>query len=163
MTNKDLIDKAAPTTQCDWSSWKKNLILYEENELLYDSDDDFEDMDSDDEYFNSEKYYLTDQQLDLLIFRIQQDGSKHTFYEIESLLCSTDEVQVYEWSHNINEPYRKVPTFNQIEQQLDKKYGTPKTRLTPLINNEKIESPKSLHENEKQKIQADEKCSTTKV
>ena len=68
--------------------------MNEENEYFYDSDDDYEDMDSDDEYFNSEKYYLTDQQLDELIFRIQQDGSKYSFYEIEFFLCSADEVQV---------------------------------------------------------------------
>ena len=95
---------------------EKNFIMNEENKSFYDSDNDYEDIDSDDEYFNSEKYYLTDQQLDQLIFRIQQDGSKHSFYEIESFLCSADEGQLYEWSHNINEPYRKVPTFNQIEQ-----------------------------------------------
>ena len=142
MPNKDLIDKAAPTTQCDWPSWKNNFIMYEENELFYDSDDDFEDMDSDDGYFSSEKYYLTDQQLDELIFRIQQDGSKHTFYEIESLLCSTDEVQVYEWSHNINEPYRKVPTFNQIEQQLDKNIWKTKNKTNPSHQQCKNRVPK---------------------
>jgi len=135
--------------------------MNEENEFFYDSDDDYEDIDSDDGYFNSEKYYLTDKQLDEFTLQIQHDGSKHSFYEIESFICSADEVQVYEGRHSINEPYRKVPTFNQIEQQLDKMYGKPTTKLTPLINNAKTETPKSLHENDKQKIQADDNCSKT--
>ena len=118
--------------------------MNEEHEYYYDSDDDYEDINSDDEYA---KYYLTDEQLDNLIYQIQQNGSQHTFYEIEAFLCSADEIDVYEWRQDLNEEYTKKQTINQIEKQLDKKFGKPSTRLTPPCN-ETTETSTSSHEND---------------
>ena len=119
--------------------------MNEENEDFYNSDDDYEDLQSDDEVYDLGKYYLTDQQLDDLIHQIQQNGSKHSFYEIEAFLCSTDETEVYEWRQDLNIKYNRTPTFNQIEKQLDKKFGKPQTR-TPPIHHETTEIPTSPHE-----------------
>ena len=40
---------------------------------------------------------------------------------------------------------------------MNQKYGTP-TKISPLINNMKLKTSTSLYENEKAKVQADEKC-----
>ena len=103
------------------------------NEYLYNSDDDFEDIDSEDEFYNPETYYLTDQQLDDLIYLIQKCGSQHTFQEIDAFICSSDEIEVYEWCQDLNEKFTQLPTFNHIEKLLDEKYGKQPTRATPPI------------------------------
>ena len=121
--------------------------MNEENEYFYNSDEDYEDMDPEDGYYNSEKYYLTDQQLDDLIHQIQQNGSKHTFYEIEAFICSADESEVYEWRQDLNIKYNRKPTFTLIEKKLDEKYGKLPTITTPPIHNKTTEKPTSPHEN----------------
>ena len=119
------------------------------NEYLYNSDDDFEDIDSEDEFYNPETYYLTDQQLDDFIYQIQKCGSQHTFQEIDALICSSDEIEVYEWCQDLNEEFTQLSTFNHIEKLLDEKYGKQPTRATPPII--------SKHENDKQEIQVNNK------
>jgi hypothetical protein len=84
------------------------------NEYLYNSDDDFEDIDSEDDFYNPDTYYLTDQQLDNFIYQIQTCGSKHTFQEIDALICSSDETEAYEWCQDLKEESTKLPTFYYI-------------------------------------------------
>jgi hypothetical protein len=124
------------------------------NEYLYNSDDDFEDIDSEDEFYNPETYYLTDQQLDDFIYQIQKCGSQHTFQEIDALICSSDEIEVYEWCQDLNEEFTQLSTFNHIEKLLDEKYGKQLTRATPPII--------SKHENDKQEVQFNKKAKELK-
>ena len=74
-----------------------NYCTNDKNEYLYYSDDDYEDFDAEDEHYDADTYYLTDQQLDHLIYQIQQHGSQHTFQEIEAFIRSSDKIEVYEW------------------------------------------------------------------
>ena len=91
--------------------------MNEEREYFYDSDDDFEVTHFQDEDYDLGKYYLTDPQLDDLIHQIQQNGSQHTFHEIEALICAADETEVYEWRQDLNIKYNRIPTLNRIEEQ----------------------------------------------
>ena len=116
-----------------------NFSTNYKNEHLYDFDDDYEDFDAEDEHYDPDTYYLTDQQLDDLIYQIQQQGSQHTFEEIDAFMCSSDEIEVYEWRQNLNEEHTKLPTFNCIEQLLDDKDGKQITRTTPPFHNETTE------------------------
>ena len=54
--------------------------MNENNEYLYESDNDYEDFDSENEYYNPETYYLTDQQLDELIYQLQ-NAAPHTHFK----------------------------------------------------------------------------------
>ena len=88
--------------------------MNEEKEFFYNSDDDYEETDFDDENYDLAKYYLTDQQLDDLIHQIQQNGSQHTFHEIEAFICAAEETEVYEWRQDLNIKYNRKMTFNRI-------------------------------------------------
>ena len=129
-----------------------NFSTNYKNEHLYDFDDDYEDFDAEDEHYDPDTYYLTDQQLDDLIYQIQLQGSQHTFEEIDALISSSDEIEVYEWRQDLNEEHTKLPTFNYIEQLLDDKYGKQITRSTPPFHNETTEKTASSHEVELNEI-----------
>ena len=109
--------------------------MNKEREYFYDSDDNYEDMDFEDEDYDFGKYYLTDPQLDDLIHQIQQNGSQHTFHEIEAFICAADEIEVYEWRQDLNIKYNRKITFNRIEELLDEKYGKTRTVPTPPVHN----------------------------
>jgi hypothetical protein len=83
-----------------------NSSTNDKNEHLNDFEDDYEDFDAEDQHYDPDTYYLTDQQLDDLIYQIQQQGSQHTFEEIDAFMCSSDEIEVYEWRQDLNEEHR---------------------------------------------------------
>jgi len=125
------------------------------NKIYYNYEDEEESYyDYDESYDGSSSY---DDLLDFIIDNLQRFGCNYSIDEIEDFLTVFDDVTLAEWSRDLMDPSILDFTCNYIIDLMNQKYSTP-TKITPPINRVKCESSASLLENEKAKVQVDEKC-----
>jgi hypothetical protein len=122
------------------------------NKAYYNYEDEEESYYNDDENYDGSSSH--DDLLDFILENLQRYGCDHHIDEVEEFLTNFGDLTLAEWSNDLMDPSISEFTCNYIINLINQKYGT-KTKRAPPIDNSKTETSTSLHENEKEKVQAD--------